>query len=87
MAGIFVSEHARGQGVGTKLLDAVIWTARMNRCARVRLDVVDGTPRAKALYARYGFQEVGQVHTGVLAPLMGFKSATTMMFELADVPS
>ncbi|MEM1375371.1 MAG: N-acetyltransferase [Pseudomonadota bacterium] len=84
MDGIFVAEDARGLGVGTKLLDAVVWTARMNRCTQVRLDVVAGNTRARALYERYGFEQVGVLKTGLMAPLLGFQEAATMAF---DVPS
>ena len=83
MDGIFVAQAARGRGVGTQLLDAVIWTARMNRCAQVRLDVVDENPRARTLYERYGFRETGRVRAGILAPLLGFREAATMMFEIS----
>ena len=80
--GIFVAEGARGLGVGTALLDAVVWTARMNRCGLVRLDVVNDNPRARALYERYGFREVGTLKAGLLAPLLGFKEAATMVFDV-----
>ena len=83
MDGIFVDASARGLGVGTKLLDAIIWTARMNRCTAVRLDVVEDNPRARALYERYGFKPTGEVNSGVMAPLMGFRSATTMMLPVS----
>ncbi|MEM1151570.1 MAG: GNAT family N-acetyltransferase [Pseudomonadota bacterium] len=82
MDGIFVAEGARGMGVGTALLDAVVWTARMNRCGLVRLDVVAENPRARALYERYGFREVGVLKAGLLAPLLGFKEAATMVFDV-----
>ncbi|MEM6727120.1 MAG: GNAT family N-acetyltransferase, partial [Pseudomonadota bacterium] len=84
MDGIFVDEGARGMGVGTALLDAVVWTARMNRCARVRLDVVRENARARALYERYGFEEVGKLRAGILAPLLGFREAATMAYALAE---
>ena len=83
MDGIFVAEAARGHGVGTKLLDAVVWTARMNRCTEVRLDVVAENTRARALYERYGFREVGQLKAGIMSPLMGFKETTTMAFPIS----
>ncbi|MEO1797073.1 MAG: GNAT family N-acetyltransferase [Pseudomonadota bacterium] len=83
MDGIFVSEEARGLGVGTALLDAVIWTARMNRCAHVRLDVVSQNPRARALYERYGFRQVGTLKAGIAAPLLGFEEAATMIYEVS----
>ncbi|MEM6277407.1 MAG: N-acetyltransferase [Pseudomonadota bacterium] len=87
MDGIFVAENARGLGVGTKLLDAVVWTARMNRCAQVRLDVVETNTRAKALYERYGFREVGVLKTGLMSPLLGFREASTMAFDVVPVSS
>ncbi|MCH2077095.1 MAG: GNAT family N-acetyltransferase [Rhodobacteraceae bacterium] len=83
MDGIFVAEGARGLGVGTKLLDAVVWTARMNRCTQVTLDVVEENTRARALYERYGFRETGRVKAGLMAPLMGFKEATTMALDVS----
>ncbi|MEM1237860.1 MAG: GNAT family N-acetyltransferase [Pseudomonadota bacterium] len=83
MDGIFVDEAARGLGVGTALLDAVVWTARMNRCDRVRLDVVTENPRARALYERYGFNEVGRMKAGIMAPLLGFKEAATMVLPVS----
>jgi len=80
--GLFVSAAARGQGIGTSLLDAAVWHARMNRCSSIRLDVVDTNPRARALYERYGFEPAGTVKTGVLAGLLGFGQATTMVLTL-----
>ncbi len=87
MDGIFVDEVARGQGVGTALLDAVMWTAQMNRCSQVRLDVVSGNPRARVLYERYGFKEVSTYKAGILAPLLGFTEATTMMKPVDPAPT
>ena len=46
MDGIFVSEAARGQGIGGALLEAVCDEARRRGLARVRLDVIDTNPRA-----------------------------------------
>ena len=83
MDGIFVKHSARGQGVGTELLKAIIWTAEMNGYQDVRLDVIDTNPRARALYERRGFAPAGTVSTGLLAPLMGFKTATTMLRPVA----
>jgi len=83
MDGIFVAQDARGMGVGTALIDAVVWTARMNRCAQVRLDVVADNPRARELYEHYGFHEVGRVKSGILAPVLGFQEATTMALEVS----
>ena len=79
MDGIVVTEEARGQGVGTALLDAVSTLARDRGYPEVRLDVIDGNPRARALYERVGFRAVATSRTGVAAPLFGFRSTTTMV--------
>ena len=79
MDGIFVSSDARGQGVGTALLDAICNEARTRNYPSVRLDVIDTNPRAHALYERYGFKEVGQTSIGPLRYIFGFNVATTMV--------
>ncbi|EFO32203.1 MobC protein [Roseibium sp. TrichSKD4] len=79
MDGIFVSEEARGQGVGSALLDAVCSEAQSRGLKKMRLDVIDTNPRAKSLYERHGFVGTGTVETGPLAGLFGFKFATTMI--------
>ena len=78
MDGIFVAETARGQGIGGTLLKAVGEEARQRSLSRVRLDVIDTNPRAKALYERSGFKAVGEEKTGFLELLFGFSSATRM---------
>jgi GNAT superfamily N-acetyltransferase len=78
MDGIFVAESARGRGIGGTLLKAVGEEARRQSLSRVRLDVIDTNPRAKALYERSGFKAVGEEKTGFLELLFGFSSATRM---------
>lgn len=78
MDGIFVAETARGQGIGGTLLKAIGEEARQRSLSRVRLDVIDTNPRAKALYERSGFKAVGEEKTGFLELLFGFSSATRM---------
>lgn len=78
MDGLFVSAEARGRGVGTALLDAITQEARNRGYGAVRLDVIDSNPRARALYEREGFEAVETQSSGLLAPLLGFKSATLM---------
>lgn len=86
MDGIFVTEAARGMGVGTALLRAIIQEARAQGCADVRLDVIDTNPRARALYEREGFAP-GKVQTlGPLKYVFGFSSATEMRFTLQSHP-
>ena len=81
MDGLFVAPHARGRGVGTRLLAAVAERARAEGCRELRLDVVDGN-RARALYERQGFRPSGRVEAGWLAPMLGFHGATTMRLPL-----
>jgi ribosomal protein S18 acetylase RimI-like enzyme len=80
--GIFVHADARGQGVGTLLLEAICHEAKTRGYPAVRLDVIDTNPRAKALYLRLGFKEVGEQLTGPLRYVFGFKSTTTMVREI-----
>ncbi|MCF2871214.1 GNAT family N-acetyltransferase [Octadecabacter sp. G9-8] len=79
MDGIFVSEHARGKGVGTALLNAICDEARTRGYVEVRLDVIDSNPRARALYDREGFIATDTHHLGLLRHIFGFQSATTMI--------
>ncbi|MBS8227384.1 GNAT family N-acetyltransferase [Vannielia litorea] len=79
MDGIFVAERARGRGVGTALIGAIIAEAARRGCGEVRLDVIEGNERARALYERCGFVARGEMRAGVLAPLLGFRRATTMV--------
>jgi ribosomal protein S18 acetylase RimI-like enzyme len=83
MDGIFVAPEARGRGVGTELLAAVAAEARRRGYAEVRLDVVEGNDRARALYEREGFRAVATQSTGVLHHVFGFRSATTMVRRIA----
>ncbi|RLJ41080.1 acetyltransferase (GNAT) family protein [Litoreibacter meonggei] len=79
MDGIFVDEAARGKGVGTALLDAIVAYADAAGCHEVRLDVIDTNPRARALYERQGFEPCGEVDAWPLHRVFGFRKATTMV--------
>jgi L-amino acid N-acyltransferase YncA len=79
MDGLFVAPEARGQGVGTALIDAITVEAKRRGYEEVRLDVIDTNPRARALYLQEGFKEVGTHSIGWLRVFFGFKSATTMV--------
>jgi ribosomal protein S18 acetylase RimI-like enzyme len=83
MDGIFVAPTARGQGVGTELLAAVTAEARRRGYSEVRLDVIDGNDRARALYERQGFLPIGTQSTGLLHHIFGFRSATTMVRQVS----
>jgi ribosomal protein S18 acetylase RimI-like enzyme len=77
--GLCVEPDARGQGVGTALLDAISAEARVRGYKAVRLDVVDTNPRARALYEREGFVVLRTAEMGVLRHLFGFARSTAMV--------
>jgi GNAT superfamily N-acetyltransferase len=52
---LFVTEDARGRGLGEALVAAAIDRARTRRCRRVELDVSDQNESAWKLYERMGF--------------------------------
>ena len=54
----FVEEHARGRGLGTALMEAVLADARERRLARV---VLSPSERARPLYARVGFRAADEL--------------------------
>jgi ribosomal protein S18 acetylase RimI-like enzyme len=87
MDGIFVAPHARGRGVGSRLLEAIAHEAAQRGYAEVRLDVIDANTRARALYERRGFHAVGSQGMGwlepILGPVFGFRSATTMVRRIS----
>lgn len=80
MDGIFVAEAARGQGVGTALLDAIKAEAMARDLSSVRLDVIDTNPKARALYEREGFVPIGESDIGPLRWIFGFRRATAMVW-------
>jgi ribosomal protein S18 acetylase RimI-like enzyme len=48
----------RGRGVGRALLAAVEEHARRHDCCKLTLEVQEDNPRARALYDRFGFEDV-----------------------------
>jgi [ribosomal protein S18]-alanine N-acetyltransferase len=48
-----------GAGIGTALLTALVDEAEKRGCAEVLLEVREDNPRARRLYLRHGFTEVG----------------------------
>ncbi|MEV0255700.1 GNAT family N-acetyltransferase [Streptomyces sp. NPDC050732] len=78
MDGIAVASEHRGKGIGGLLLREIAAVATEHSCRRVRLDVIDVNPRARALYERHGFVAVRTEKTPYLRSLMGFGAVTTM---------
>ncbi|MCX5206581.1 GNAT family N-acetyltransferase [Streptomyces sp. NBC_00237] len=84
MDGIAVDGTARGLGIGTLLLDEVAAVAAEHGCRRIRLDVIDVNPRARALYERRGFRAGRTESTPYLRKLLGFGAVTTMHKPVPD---
>jgi ribosomal protein S18 acetylase RimI-like enzyme len=76
---IAVDESRRGQGVGTRLLEAVFDFARQQGFKSVSLEVVDTNPAARRLYERLGFVATRTWPYPYLRNFMGFSAATTMV--------
>jgi len=55
------------QGIGSALLSALIKAARNRGCTEVFLEVREDNPRARGLYLRRGFEEIG-VRRGYYPP-------------------
>ncbi|MDR6727425.1 ribosomal protein S18 acetylase RimI-like enzyme [Paenibacillus amylolyticus] len=62
--GMAIIEEARGQGVGTRLIQAALEEAKQRGIAAVSLSV-DPDNEAIRLYRRFGFVEVGMCDTSV----------------------
>jgi [ribosomal protein S18]-alanine N-acetyltransferase len=69
-----------GQGTGTALLTALVHEAGNRGCTEVLLEVREDNPRARQLYLRHGFTEVG-IRRGYYQP--AGVDAVVMRKELA----
>jgi ribosomal protein S18 acetylase RimI-like enzyme len=78
MDGIAVDAAHRGRGIGGLLLEEIVAVAAEHGCRRIRLDVIDANPRARALYERHGFTARRTEQTPYLRRLLGFGAVTTM---------
>lgn len=57
----YLTPDARGQGIGTKLLDYACQRAEGKGCQNIQLDVRTANKGAVRLYARYGFKMTDSV--------------------------
>lgn len=57
---IGISPEARGKGVGATLFDGLVALLQAEGYRAVSLSVEDGNDKAKAMYARRGFRDVGR---------------------------
>lgn len=80
--GICVVQAARGQGLGSALIEAICDEARHRGHDRVRLDVVEGNHRAIALYQRLGFRVTARQTIGPLSLVFRFQAVLTMQRDL-----
>ena len=64
---IAVARAYWSRGIGSALLGALIAAARERGCAEVFLEVREDNPRARGLYLRRGFEEIG-VRRGYYQP-------------------
>lgn len=76
--GLAVAPDWRSRGLGTALIEALAAEARARGYARLRLDVADQNPRARALYERLGFGVVGHQRLWLLAPVFGISGSIAM---------
>lgn len=80
--GICVAPEARGQGVGSRLIEALCEEGLRRGYEEIRLEVIDTNWRARNLYVRRGFAVLKSEPIGVLRWIFGFAAATTMVRRL-----
>jgi len=78
-----VSEWARGQGVGTRLLRYAEAQARAHGCALVGLHVALENHGARRLYERLGYTRVGTQRTPLVTRMLGYTRFLYMTKVLA----
>jgi ribosomal protein S18 acetylase RimI-like enzyme len=80
--GICVVAAARGQGIGSALMESVCSEGAARGYAHIRLDVIESNWRAKALYERLGFAVEKTDDIGLLRLAFGFRRSHTMIKAL-----
>ncbi len=80
-----IAPAGQGSGLGSALLETVLAHARSRGLAQVWLEVRASNARARALYARRGFDEVG-LRRGYYPGLRGREDAVLMRRVVAAPP-
>ena len=62
---LYLTPESRGLGVSKLLLDLAIQQARQSGYKEMLLDTLSNMTAAKALYKRYGFEEIGSYYESV----------------------
>jgi ribosomal protein S18 acetylase RimI-like enzyme len=75
LTSLWVDPGARGQGVGDRLVMAVLEWAKSEGFTQVLLWVTEGNSKAEALYLRNGFVRTGEV---ILEPRREFEMSRTI---------
>jgi GNAT superfamily N-acetyltransferase len=70
---LFVSEDARGAGLGGALVEAAMARARERGCRRMELDTGEDNAAALSLYARHGFSATQKNEGEVRSLFLGAK--------------
>ncbi len=87
MDGISVRSDARGQGIGSRLLEQVESYAVAHSFSSIRLDVIDTNPNAKRLYERHGFSVTKSESFEWLRWFLGFGGSETLVKSLVNKPN
>jgi ribosomal protein S18 acetylase RimI-like enzyme len=83
IAALAVDAAARGQGVGSRLLEAIFDKARGEGLRAVRLEVVDTNTGARELYERLGFKVVKTERYPLPRNWLGFSGDHVMVKDLS----
>ncbi len=81
---VYLTQEARGRGVGTKMLDYALQRAEAQGCESVLLDVRRANNAAQRLYARLGFTDSGSTIMKRPLPLGASYCDTTATLAAID---
>jgi ribosomal protein S18 acetylase RimI-like enzyme len=79
---ICVDAKARGQGIGSGLLNQIQHYAKYQGYKHIRLDVIDTNPKAKVLYQKMGFELERRESFAYLKNYFGFSGVDTMVYPI-----